>query len=334
LNVRLTRWNVHFTDQGPNNCGALLGSKRLRGKDYATLDLNEASDRVSLALVDLLFPKDGVLPYLMAARSTQTQLPNGKVITLRKFAPMGSALCFPILALTVWSLLTAAAPDEYTRERILVYGDDIIVPTAFADEAMKTLTFFGLKVNNDKSCLGGFFRESCGVDAFKGENVTPVRIRTPWLDRPSPASYCSWLAYANQLYMKGYYVPYDYIVEHIGAVYGTEIPSLASGISAPGLVEVPAEWPALTRRWHKGSQRWLHRVNYVRGVTVTKEIDGWSMLLRHFTQVPTYNDPFPNQSHIRKLLEQHGHVLNVARTAFAVRQYTPRDTSMLVKAWR
>lgn len=49
----LTKYNVHYTDQGPNQRGALLGSSTGR---YATLDLNEASDRVSLSLVRLLFP--------------------------------------------------------------------------------------------------------------------------------------------------------------------------------------------------------------------------------------------------------------------------------------
>lgn len=49
----LTKDAVHFTDQRPNQFGALLGSST--GK-FATLDLNEASDRVSVGLVKLLFP--------------------------------------------------------------------------------------------------------------------------------------------------------------------------------------------------------------------------------------------------------------------------------------
>jgi len=149
----ITKWNVNFTDQGPNRCGAALGS--ITGK-YATLDLNEASDRVHLDLVRLLFPA-GLMPYLEACRSSSTELPDGEVLKLLKFAPMGSALCFPILALTVWSILTAAAPDAYTRERILVYGDDVIVPTAYAANAMEQLESFGLKINRDKSCISGLF---------------------------------------------------------------------------------------------------------------------------------------------------------------------------------
>jgi len=143
----LTKENVHFTHQYPNRCGALLGSSNGR---YSTLDLNEASDRVSTELVRLLFPQR-VFTYLEACRSLSTELPDGRVIMLKKFAPMGSCLCFPILALTVWAILAAAAPDEYTRERILVYGDDVIVPTDFSANAIEQLESFGLKVNRDKS---------------------------------------------------------------------------------------------------------------------------------------------------------------------------------------
>jgi hypothetical protein len=45
-NHSLTKCLVNFTHQYPNQCGALLGSRN--GK-YSTLDLNEASDRVSTA---------------------------------------------------------------------------------------------------------------------------------------------------------------------------------------------------------------------------------------------------------------------------------------------
>jgi len=161
--LSLTRFNVFFTDQTPNQCGALLGSRTGR---YATLDLKEASDRVSCGLVRLLFPSHVSEILLESARSTSTTLPSGKIIRLEKFAPMGSALCFPILALTIWSILTAATSDADTQESILVYGDDVIVPTAFAANAIEQLESFGLKVNRDKSCTGGLFRESCGKDAL------------------------------------------------------------------------------------------------------------------------------------------------------------------------
>lgn len=229
----LTRYNVFFTDQGPNQRGALLGSSTGR---YATLDLNEASDRVSLDLVRLLFPEH-VCTYLEACRSSSTELPDGRILKLHKFAPMGSALCFPILALTVWSILTAAAPDADTADSILVYGDDVIVPTAYAANAMEQLESFGLKINRDKSCTGGLFRESCGTDAFKGVEVTPVRIRTVWSSSRSPESFASWIAYANSLFERKYYSSYNYIVDKLHRLYGC-IPSKDMHLACPSLHRV------------------------------------------------------------------------------------------------
>lgn len=118
-NHPLTRHGVYFTNQRVNQIGALCGSQSGR---YATLDLNEASDRISLKVVRLLFPSR-VLPYLEATRSDATRLPDKRIIKLNKFAPMGSALCFPVLGITCWAILYCGAPDRYTRERIAVYGD-------------------------------------------------------------------------------------------------------------------------------------------------------------------------------------------------------------------
>jgi hypothetical protein len=56
-----------------------------------------------------------------------------------------------------------------------VFGDDILVPTAIAPSVMEDLETFGLRVNRLKTFVHGHFRESCGVDAFNGINVTPVR---------------------------------------------------------------------------------------------------------------------------------------------------------------
>lgn len=216
----LTKWNVRFTDQGPNQRAAIQGSRR---GDYATLDLAEASDRISLDLVRLLYPEH-VFNVLEAVRSLSTTLPNGQNIVLRKFAPMGSALCFPILALTIWAILTAGVHDTDARESTYVYGDDVIVRGDKALEAIERLELFGLKVNTDKSCISGLFRESCGEDAFKGVSVTPLRLRTVWSSKPSPEVYTSWIAYANSFYDRQYYSCYDFVVGLLGRVY-EQVPS-------------------------------------------------------------------------------------------------------------
>jgi hypothetical protein len=317
----LTRYNVFYTDQAPNQRGALLGSSTGR---YATLDLNEASDRVSLGLVRLLFPSH-LIEYLEACRSSSTVLPDGREIKLKKFAPMGSSLCFPILALTVWSILTAAAPDKYTRERILVYGDDVIVPTAFAADAIEQLESFGLKINRDKSCTSGFFRESCGTDAFKGVNVTPVRLRTVWSSDPSPNVYTSWIEYSNSFYDRGYFTVYERIVEELHRVYG-DIPSDDMCLTCPSLREVSADKRPKRKRNNLKLQKLQYYVHDVSSRVISYEMDGWSMLLRYFSESSPLVLP-SNVNRVDKYLFDTGQ-------SVAVRQYTRRGTSMLVRRWR
>lgn len=181
----LTSGRVNFADQSVNQRLALDASRTRR---RATIDLKEASDRVSLALVHRLFSGVPLLRrYILDSRSPLALLPDGRIVYLNKFAPMGSALCFPVMAVVIFSLIKAAminrdssldtllcvSPDK----EVYVYGDDIIVDVDFSYLAMDTLQSFGLLVNTNKSYVGSPFAESCGQDAYKGSDVSPVRLR-------------------------------------------------------------------------------------------------------------------------------------------------------------
>lgn len=334
----LTKHNVHFTDQGPNQKGALLGSST---GAYATLDLKEASDRVSIGLVRLLFPEP-LLGALKACRSLTTTLPDGRVLLLNKFAPMGSALCFPILAITVWAILSSGCWDAYPTnpqarkfvlERILVYGDDVIVPTAYAAHAIELLEAFGLKVNRDKSCIRGLFRESCGVDAFAGENVTPVRFRTVWSSLPSPDVYTSFIAYANEFYRRHYYNTYELIVGMLHKVYG-DIPEAGMNLSCPSLVEVPEAYRPKQSRINHSLQKKEWKVWDVKSRTIKKEIDGWSMLLRYFVEAGNQQSPSSSNDRPRRCGVAVRALPFEGIEPFSVRSYTKRDTTKLVFTWR
>lgn len=155
----------------------------------ATLDLSEASDRVGNWLVEELFE---FFPFLsealQATRSRSVRLPSGEVMQLRKFASMGSALTFPIEAIVFTAIVIeavlSASSRRITRRNIMllhdqvrVYGDDIIVPTPYAESVIESLEAFGLKVNRRKSFQNGWFRESCGAEFWKGLDVSIVRSR-------------------------------------------------------------------------------------------------------------------------------------------------------------
>lgn len=198
---------VNFTDQEINR--ELARDASMFPETYDTLDMKEASDRVSMWLVAQLFPPH-VLKYLRASRSKKTQLPDGRCITLRKFAPMGSACCFPVEALTFWALavgtLLAHTPG-WTRSwilpRVYVYGDDMIVPHGTYQTLAPVFNELFLKFNEDKCCRGGLFRESCGMDAFYGEDVSPARLETRWNTKLSPAAALSYAAFYNNCRDRG-----------------------------------------------------------------------------------------------------------------------------------
>ena len=59
-----------------------------------------------------------------------------------------------------------------------VFGDDIICPSKIAGEVVKTLGYIGATVNLDKSFLKGDFRESCGMDWYRGDLVRGVYCKT------------------------------------------------------------------------------------------------------------------------------------------------------------
>jgi hypothetical protein len=79
-------------------------------------------------------------------------------------------------------LLAARPPNlevisEYAS-KLRVFGDDIAVHSRYFDAVCSGLEIHNLKVNRVKSFSKGNFRESCGLDAFKGVDVTPLRLRT------------------------------------------------------------------------------------------------------------------------------------------------------------
>jgi len=324
----MTMGEVHFSDQRLNRDAALLGS--ITG-NTCTLDLKEASDRVSVSLVQQLFPEH-VCSALLATRTIATTMPDGEVVYLKKFAPMGSALCFPVLALTTWALLTAGI-DAKARKGLLVYGDDVIVPKACASDAINILESVGLRVNLNKSCINGLFRESCGMDAFRGIDVTPVRFRTVWSSTPSAEVYTSWLAYANSMYVRGFINAAYKIADYLLAVYGS-IP-MDSDLQGPfpALVFYHPDNVAPRTRINRSFQKKEQYVRVVVPKTERKEIDGWKMLLRFFTEAKrasttpiydrTVSQQKPNQESPLDTLEP-----------FCVRVYTQRGREKLRYRWR
>lgn len=166
-------------NQEPNRDLAWQGS--ISG-EFATIDLSAASDSVSWELVRRWFRDSCLYPFMVATRSKSVLLPSGETLQLKKYAPMGSALCFPIecivfAAITECAIRQAGGDPYLSRYR--VYGDDIVVESHYAEAVMSRLVQNGFSVNTGKSfwCHSDFlFRESCGGEYLNGVDVAPVRI--------------------------------------------------------------------------------------------------------------------------------------------------------------
>lgn len=205
---------VGFDDQGPNQAMARRGS--INGS-LATLDLSEASDRVSNQHVRLLL---GQHPHLAravdACRSRKADVDGFGVQRLAKFASMGSALTFPMEAIVFSTLAFMGIEQGLNRRltkrdvnrfvgRVRVYGDDIIVPVKYVEHVVSMLSTFGYKVNTGKSFWTGKFRESCGKEYYDGHDVSIVRVRQllPASREDAPETIISTVSLRNQLYKLG-----------------------------------------------------------------------------------------------------------------------------------
>jgi len=304
----LTAGHVNFTNQQVNRDLALSSSKSQQVFEdsegvlhvshtldpWITIDLEDASDRVSVWLVKQLFDTVHFRAF-NALRSRCTLMPDGHVQVLRKFAPMGSALCFPVESLVFWALAVGATHQLAevrdgldTSHAPYVFGDDLIVRKSDYGKIRAVFEELSLKLSENKCCTGRFFRESCGMDAFHGVCVTPVRLRSKWSDRLSPRALLSWVAYANAFSdpVRGY----KHTSEYIRSCILQQRPGLPSG--ARGCVyplafhqEDGSVWSLLASGPSSLKLRFdtkLHRLEVKLEVPYTRTYkcvrDGWSAL--------------------------------------------------------
>lgn len=170
---RLRRFGIDLSLQDNNQKGAL----EAYSSGLSTLDLSAASDTISRELVYHLLPIDWAC-FLDSLRSHET-LVNGEWVRTEKFASMGNAFCFDLETIIFYALSRAVVDIERelrsgSVDTVLVYGDDIIVPSWAADELIKYLSFCGFATNPDKSHIRGNFFESCGKHYHRGIDITPV----------------------------------------------------------------------------------------------------------------------------------------------------------------
>jgi len=202
---------INFRDQGRNQMGARYGAKTSR---VDTIDLSSASDSVHVDLVRGIFPRHYLHP-LLCTRTSRVLLPDGETVSVNKFAPMGSATCFPVQSIiftlvvllaysryqfgsdvdfSTWSIsdirrwVSEYIADDFVSndsyfESIAVYGDDIICDCRCTDEVVSILERLGFSVNIRKSFVDRHpIRESCGIYSLNGEDVTPYSFKVKFFE--------------------------------------------------------------------------------------------------------------------------------------------------------
>lgn len=130
--------------------------------EVATIDLKNASDRISLDLCRFLLPHR-VLKPLLAVRSEMVLGADGCYHITKKVSSMGCGFTFELMSL----ILTCIS--RQLDGKASVFGDDIIIAREKAPRLIELLTSVGLQVNDDKSFISGDFRESCGGNYHRTE---------------------------------------------------------------------------------------------------------------------------------------------------------------------
>lgn len=203
---------IDFKDQSKS--GDLVLQASLDGQ-LATVDLSDASDRLSCWTVERIFRSNASLVSALHAARTRylrddiSDVPD--FLKLKKFASQGTATTFPVMSLTMLCIALGSCLDgEVTwkriwelRDQVRVFGDDIVIPSTGYTRLVRAMNLLQLKVNTTKSYVSGRFRESCGVDGYAGYDVTPVKPKT--LVANSPSEIQSLIDVSNNFFKKGFW---------------------------------------------------------------------------------------------------------------------------------
>lgn len=295
--------SIDFRNQEYSKGLALEASSSGR---FATVDLSAASDRLCTRLVEYVFQGHHVLlDALHASRSRSLVIPGGlhsnypkdRHFLLRKFAPMGSACTFPIQTIVFtmfahfalceaeqdWDL----SSDGFRRRAtsIRVFGDDIILSVEAYGHLQRMLTACGLKVNEGKSFSKGAFREACGMDAYRGNDVTPAYIRKLYKSS-HPEALASVVECSNNFHRKGLWRTANMLLKTVDAA---ELKLLAVNNQAVGPVSVFTfvKGPLRSRkRWNGNLHNWEYRILTLSGKVSFTHGTGEASLLQFFTEEP------------------------------------------------
>jgi hypothetical protein len=295
--------SIDFFDQKPSQRLALQASM---SGELATVDLSAASDRISTRLVEYIFQSNlDVLDVLHSCRTRTFQMPDGSVHVTRKFACMGSASTFPVQTylftlIAIFAIMMAENDYKVTEtrvreiaRRVRVFGDDIILPANAYDSLYLLLTQLGLKVNPHKSFWTGKFRESCGMDAYNGVDVTPAYFLEGY-ESGNPESLVSLVECSNNFHRKGCWNASAYLLNTVDSKIRKNLRIANRDVSQPYLYSYAPGETSLKQRQSPDTHSPQVLQLVVSSKTQLLKGTGNASLLQYFTEAP---DPyFPYES--------------------------------------
>jgi len=298
-------FGTHFIDFKDQNKSGAMVLKASLDRELATVDLSDASDRLTCWTVERIMRSNPTL--LKALHAARTRYIKDEIsdvpsfLLLRKFASQGTATTFPVMSLVMLCIAlgcSLGATERVTwpklrelRTKVRVFGDDIILPIHGYERLVRTMDLLQLKVNMAKSYIHGHFRESCGTDGFKGFDITPSKPKTLVAD--SPASCQAVVDTSNNLFNKGlWYASYtaDDLLPISVRKYLRIVGRNEAGFSGL-LSNMGSDERHLIKRWNSRLHRHEVRVWSIQDRTRRQERSGFDGLLDFFARAHNSRNP-------------------------------------------
>lgn len=305
--------SISFLSQEPSRLKCLEASK---SGEIATVDLSAASDRLTCWVVERVFRRNpSLLEALWSCRTRSctnaTSVDAPWTIDLNKFAPMGSGVTFPVQTI-VYTVICVAVVlylegrpvtnETISRaaKKVQVFGDDIVLPSSAVPTLAHLLSYLDLKVNGNKTHYSGHFRESCGMDAFKGVDVTPLYASHLELG-DAARNLEAWVDVCNNAYSKGLWCLANFMVLSVPLQIRKRIPVWKDAL---GCLTLRTNQPAERLEGKTRISKSLHRPETL-GVCIAPKVDrrgreGYSNLLQYFVEEPSQETNWSSGYTVRK----------------------------------
>lgn len=307
------RLSIDFLSQEPSRVSCLKASHT---GDIASVDLSAASDRLSCWAVERIFRRSQGLLYALHATRTRalknaTGVGEAYYLKLRKFAAMGSGTTFPVQSIcyTILSIASVIYEDNgdcsyqailRAARKIRVFGDDILIPSHAVPSLALLLRHLQLKVNVLKTHYSGHFRESCGMDAYNGFNVSPLYLRDLELGQSADAL-VSWVDVSNNAYTQGLWHLSDAMLRTIPSKLMRLIPQSKLGIGCLSLRSNVPKSPQRVR-YNTALQRDETQGLVIRGGAERRRRDSHQSILQFFIEEPSPDTNWQSGYDVRKRL--------------------------------